>query len=98
MTLSYNSLTKLLFCNQSRPTTTKLPQHQTHQDTSPEINYDKVATNMTQPSPGQLNKQRINHIAWQSHHNDKANRMSKQPTMTKAPMQSNDKTNMKTTK
>ncbi len=57
---------------------------------SPETNLDNDETTITQPSPGQLNKQRINHMTWHSHHN------TKPPTMTKALMQSNDKTNTMT--
>ena len=62
------------------------------------INHDKDAKTITQPSPGQLNTQKINHMTWQRHHNDKATTTTKPPTMIKALMQSNDKSNIMTKK
>ena len=52
----YNSLTKLSFCKQREPTTTKLPSTKQTRTESPVINHDNTTTTMTLPSPRQFNK------------------------------------------
>ncbi len=98
MTQLYDSLTKISFSSRANlPPKSYQSTKQTRTE-SPVINHDKTTTAMTLPSPHQLNKQRVNHMTWQNHHNNNTTTIAKQPTIRKAQTQSTDKTNIMTKK